>query len=189
MNERKIQQLWTNQPIEKITMTTEELQGHAKKFQRKINIRNNIEYFAGFVVIFAFGGYMVSFPNTLMRIGSMLAIAGTIFVLYQLHRRTSIGSLPEHHGDSYLSFVRTELERQRDALNSVWHWYVAPFIPGLLVFRWSVETNPAAGAHFATGTLANVLIAVVLAVVVILNRIGAKNLQKKIDDLDRVQLS
>ena len=35
---------------------------------------------------------------------------------------------------SSLQFYRRQLERQRDLTASVWSWYLAPLVPGLLLF-------------------------------------------------------
>jgi len=188
MNEKDIKKLWTDQPTERAALTTEQLRLRAKKFQRKIKIRNSVEYIAGLIVVLAFTRYIVIFPYILIQLGSVMIILATIFVLYQLHRRASTRSLPsEFYGKPHLEFMRGELSRQRDALNSVWLWYLAPFVPGMIVFRWGVESEAALSAYFATGWTANAVMCAVFIGIGVLNVFSAKSLQKKIDKLDETQ--
>lgn len=185
MNEEDIKKLWTGQPTESTTLTTEQLRSRAKKFQRKIKLRNCVEYVAGVIVIFAFARYVAIFPYVLIQLGSVMIIIAAIFVLYQLHRRASARSLPaEFYGRPHLEFMRGELARQRDALNSVWFWYLAPLVPGMIVFRWGVESEAALSPHFATGWVVNITMGAVFIGVGFLNRFSAKRLQKEIDELD-----
>lgn len=188
MSEKNIKKLWANQPTEMTTMTTEQLHDHSKKFQRKIKIRNSVEYIAGIIVVLAFARYIAIFPFALIQLGSVMTILATIFVLYQLNSRASMRSLPtEFYSKPHLEFMREELSRQRDALNSVWLWYLAPFVPGMIVFRWGVESESALSAHFATGWIANVAMGAVFIGIGVLNKFSAKRLQKKIDELDEIQ--
>lgn len=187
MNDNDIKKLWKKQPTETSKLTVAQLHRRAKNFQRKIKIRNSIEYIAGLIVIFAFARYIVIFPYVVVQLGSAMSILATLFVLYQLHRRGSARWLPtESYGRPYIEFMHAQLSRQRDALNSVWLWYLAPFLPGMVVFRWGVETEAALSAHFATGWLANIAIGAVFFGIAVLNRFSAKGLQKKIDELDEI---
>lgn len=44
--------------------------------------------------------------------------------------------------DSTLTRYRAELMRQRDALRSIFGWYIAPFLPGFLLIYGSVFLDP-----------------------------------------------
>jgi hypothetical protein len=110
----------------------------------------------------------------------------TLFIAWQMERRASNQALPPASGDqSWLQFQRSQLARQRDALRSVWLWYVAPFVPGVVVFRWGVETELPLNGPFARGWLANLLIALVFLGIAGLNRYAARKLQRRIDMLDQ----
>jgi hypothetical protein len=102
-----------------------------------------------------------------MRLGSVLVIAGTVAVAWQRYRRASGAPLPG------------------DALRSVWLWYVGPLVPGIIVFRWGVETELVAGAPFARGWAANAVIVLVFLAVIALNLYGARKLQRRIEALER----
>jgi type II secretory pathway component PulL len=53
----------------------------------------------------------------------------------------------------------------------------------MVVFRWGVETQLDASAPFARGLVANLAIAAVLLVVVLINLYTASRLQRQIDQL------
>jgi len=130
-----LQGLWQNQPAEPPKISPEQLRHTMNKFERRIFLRNAREYAAGVFVIAAFGFYEWKFPAPLMRIGSGLVIAGTLYILFQLHRRASFQPAPAGLGlNTCIEFHRQSLERQRDALRSIWSWYLLPLVPGLAVF-------------------------------------------------------
>jgi hypothetical protein len=114
-----------------------------------------------------------------------LLIVGTIYVMFQLHRRGSARSLPADVGiKASLEFHRVELERQRDALHGVWHWYLLPFVPGLAAGL--VVTGLDHGIH---GVLIRmgVFFVLVLAGVWALNEWGARRLDRRIQELKAME--
>ena len=63
-------------------------------------------------------------------------IAGALTVMFELHRRGSARTAPADLGlSTCIDFHRKSLERQRDALRTVWIWYLLPFVPGLAIFE------------------------------------------------------
>ena len=186
MNEDDLKRLWKEQPMTAATLSADELEAGAKRLRRRIVFRNATEYVACVLVIAGFAFYIVRFPFPLMRAGSVLIILGTLLVAWQLHRRASSQPLPgDLGGQSWLAFQRAQLVRQRDALRSVWLWYVGPLVPGMAVFRWGVETELDVSAPFARGRLADGVIALVFLAVIALNAWGAHKLQQRIAALDR----
>jgi hypothetical protein len=186
MNEQDLKQLWKSQPAETAALSTNELRVRALAFQRRIARRNLFEYAAGAVAI---AGYCVHFwmhPSLLVRTGCVLVILGVGVVLHQLHRRSgSRTTPPENLGMSSLAFHRAELVRQRDALRDVWLWYIAPFVPGMAVFMWGVQTELAGPQAAWRGPLTQLAMVALAVGVVWLNRRAAKKLQVEIDTLDR----
>ncbi|MBP6690538.1 MAG: hypothetical protein KA153_11140, partial [Hyphomonadaceae bacterium] len=89
---------------------------------------------------------------------------------------------------SWATFHRAELTRQRDALRTVWSWYLAPFVPGMLVFLAGVSFTPENPAPFPARLgvfLAGLgIMAGVYAVIWWLNAIVAKRLDSEIAALD-----
>ena len=185
MNDDELKMLWKRQPTPDVRYSIDELRRASKRFQRRVAFRNATEYLACLVVVAVFAMYLVKFPFPLMRAGSVLIILGTLWVAHQLRARASGRPVPGDMGDrSWVDFHREQVLRQRDALRAVWLWYVAPFVPGMVVFRWGVETELDAGAPFARGWAANLAIAGVLLLVVAFNRFAARRLQRRIDELD-----
>lgn len=186
MNDDDLKQLWKDQSMTTAAFSLDELKAEAKRMHRRIAFRNATEYAVCVVVICGFAFHVYKFPFPLMRVGSVLTIIATLFVAWQMKRRASNQALPSAPGgQSWLEFQRSQLVRQRDALRSVWLWYVAPFVPGVAMFRWGVETELGPGAPFARGWLADLFIALVFLGIAALNGYGASRLQQRIDKLDR----
>jgi hypothetical protein len=190
--------VWQRDSGEPPRFTPDELRRNMGKFERTIARRNLREYFAGAFVIAIFAYYTWMFPTLTLRIGCGLIIFGTIYVIYQLHRRASARPAPADLGQrSCVDFQRAELERQRDALRSVWSWYLLPFVPGMCVFlfgifQFAIGITQAAGRPFHAGIAVAAMALIAGCVVVVffavwrLNRWAANKLQTQIDELDRL---
>src|ERR1039458_6375099 len=130
-----IRNVWQNQPVENAPMPLEEIQRRARRFEKRIGRRNLREYAGAALGIAAYTIYIFKFHSLVVRAGSVLVIAGVLYIVVQLYRRASAGSLPADFGVvASVGFPRRELVRQRDMLRSVWRWYIAPIVPGLAVF-------------------------------------------------------
>ncbi len=185
MSEQDLQQLWKSQPAETLVLSEQQLWQRANATQRGVFRRNLLEGLAALLVVGGFTRYLWLFPSPLMRAGSMLIIVATLVVVQQMWKRAASRPMPWlSAGQSCKDFQRSELLRQRDALRSVWLWYVGPFVPGLLVFRWGVETELGIDAPFTQGVAANLLIAVVMLAIVVFNLLAAQRLQRQVDQLD-----
>ena len=192
----KIERLWQNQPAEGAHISSEDLRRRMRKFERKIFWRNLREYVAGAIVIAGYAYYEWKLPALLLRIGSGLTIAGALLVMFQLHRRASAESPASDLGHStYVEFHRRELVRQRDALRSVWSWYLLPFVPGLAVFLGGLTKTAVDAARLAGHPLSPFQIVEYVAIsasfailvfggVLLLNRRSAARLQAQINDLE-----
>src|SRR5262245_50211510 len=95
---KDMKNLWQSQHTEPARIHPEELRKKMNKFERRIFWRNVREYVAGAVVIAVFGYYEWRFRALLVRLGSGLIIAGTLYVMYQLHRRASTRPAPADLG-------------------------------------------------------------------------------------------
>ena len=185
--------VWKNQSLCAIAISPEQVRGRALKLQRRILWRNVGEYLAGIVVVAAFSYYIWLFPSLVVRVGSALVIAGTLFVAHNLHKRGSARSVPADMARrTCVEFHREELVRQRDLVRSAWTWYLLPFVPGVVVFlfglyRWTMQ-QPNAPAH--AGEIAKAYwvtaagMACVFAGIGLLNSWAAGKLQREIDALD-----
>jgi hypothetical protein len=181
--DRNLQTLWQSQPSSGRTMSLDEIRQHAARLEHRVARRNLREYVAAVLVVAAYGCGMWLIPSPLIRVGAVLIIAATALVVWRLHRWGRTQPLPSDLAlKPALVFHRSQLERQRDGLNSVWRWYLLPFVPGLLVLVLGAALEPRIGperaAGFALGTIA------VMIGGHVLNRRAAARLQRYIDRLD-----
>ena len=182
MNEQDLKQLWKRQAVPAATFTPAELRGKAEVFRRTIRRRNLLEYVAGATAIAGSCFNIWLFGDALTRVASLVSIAGIGTVLWQLHRRASTQASPEDLGQPGLRSYRAQLVRQRDAMRSVWLWYILPLLPGYELFIWSRRV---AMAMSGGGWWIYALMPALGAVVVALNLYGARKLKREIDRLDR----
>lgn len=183
--------LWQTMPTTPITLPVEQLRARATKFERKVHRRNRIEYIATAFVVVVFGWYATwPLPATpLWPIANLMIMAGALVVVWNLHRLARANTPPPGaDAASLIDFQRAEYVRQRNALKSVWLWYIGPVVPGLIV--WFI----AAGVGMPGLTPMRAIIglggtalvaALVFGVIILLNLLGAARLQRMIDDLDR----
>jgi hypothetical protein len=183
-----IKAIWGAQTVEPNLIAIEQIRAKADKFQSAVQRRNRIEYAAGVLVVAGFGSYLWIFRTPLMRLGSILIIAGTIFILAWLHFRASANPIPSHISFmDYTSRYRDELRRQQSALRTVWLWYLGPLVPGLVLFTIGMSRllEHAPGSRRPMWPFVVVMVAV-FAGVWLLNLWGARRLQHQIDELSRL---
>lgn len=174
-------------------MSLADIHVHAQRFQSRVRSRNMIEYVAAAFVISAFSWMAVSMPEPIVQVGAGLIVLGALYVCWQLYRlgRAATRSELTAGAQSWVAFHRAELTRQREALRTVWSWYLAPFLPGMLVFLAGVsftEANPAPFPARLGVFLAGLgIMAAVFAVIWLLNAVAAKRLEAEIAALDRAR--
>ena len=188
-----LRDLWATDQGDKFTMSISDLTARSDRFHSRIKRRNLIEYLAAIIVIAAFGWIAMVAPAGLVRIGAILIMAAAAYISWKLHqlgsaeaapRATSAETLANHHRD--------ELVRQRDALKSVWRWYLLPFVPGVTVFSigTALESAAASGAPIwvtlAISSISLGIMAVVFYAIYALNAHAAKKLDTEIDALEAV---
>jgi hypothetical protein len=185
-----LRSLWQSMPATPVTITAEDMRARALAFQQKVRRRNFGEYAAAATVIGVFGWY-ASFPEPatpLWPIANLMIIAGVLLVTWNLNRLARAAVPPASaSATDLIAFQRNQYTRQRDALKSVWLWYIAPLIPGMIL--WSVAsavgtptTNPGRTAVVLGGEV--LITSLVFGVVILLNLLGAARLQRLIDDLE-----
>ncbi len=184
MNHDPAKQAWQASVEVAGPLPLEELRKGADKFYRRIWWRNAIEYVACLIVVIGFGTYFFALPHVLQKAGSMLVIAATLFVAWQLHRRAS-AEPPERAGTRpLLLFARAQLVRQRNALRSIFRWYLLPFLPGMAVFMTgTMLAGRPSGPEARDAVGFAVLIALFVGIWWI-NQLGARSLQRHIDEID-----
>jgi hypothetical protein len=180
--------LWAQQHTDAAPLDAEALALADTRFRRRIRRRDTIEYVAGLLASGVFVNTAVRTPDWGVRVACAAIILGALVVMYNLWRRR-----PAAHdaalGTPSLAFHRANLVTQRDALTTVWRWYLAPVVPGMVLFLLAVLHASAQHMPFWAALLA--ITGVALPVVGIfwgihrLNRVGARRLQAMIDALDR----
>jgi hypothetical protein len=144
------QTLWTNQKEEPVTMTLADIQARATRFRATVRDRNITEYAAAALVIAVFGWMAVLIPVLTVKAGALLIILGALYVCWKLHALAGVSAKAERDAAvSVIDFHRAELQRQRAALSTVWRWYLAPFVPGMLVFVGGVTLASSTGLPLA----------------------------------------
>jgi hypothetical protein len=181
------QHFWKSCGLDAQLPSLEEVQAGADRFRSKVNRRNMIEYVASAFVIVVFTIYVFVLPIMLVKIGSALVVLGTFVVVWQLYTRASPLSPADAGTMSVCEHLRAQLVRQRDALASVFWWYLAPFIPGLglMIVGKPLESLETGGPTVLVGSLVPALpVLLVFYGIWWLNRRGARMLQAKIDEID-----
>jgi len=154
----------------------------ARSFQSSVSGRNFFEYAAAAVVIISFAYLAATASSWIVQAGYLLGIAATVFISWQLHARASARTLPPTGALSVLAFHRAELARQRDAMRSVWGWYLAPMIPCFVVVTLGRVLEKPSDWTFWVASVA--VAGIILAGVLHLNLRGAEALQRDIEEID-----
>jgi hypothetical protein len=174
--------LWRGQALPPLQpLPPHELAEQAIKLQGTVSRRNRRESIAAILVVPTFLFFAWFYPHWMTKLGALLIVAGAAFTQWQMHCRASARPLPQALAGSLLDFHRSELVRQRDALRSVWRWYVAPSVPGMALFLCGRQIE---NGVWQPGVF--VFVALVLAGVVLLNHHAARRLQRQIDKLDQL---
>ena len=174
-------------------MSLADIHARSERFQSRIRNRNLIEYVAAGSVVAVFGWMIAPVPEPIVQVGAALIVLGALYVCWKLHQlgRAATRSEMDAGAQSWAAFHRAELTRQREALRTVWSWYLAPFVPGMLVFLAGVsftEANPAPfPARLGVFLASLTLMAAVFAVIWLLNARAARRLQREIEALDRAR--
>ncbi|HEU4650503.1 MAG TPA: hypothetical protein VFS49_03725 [Croceibacterium sp.] len=167
-------------------LSLEKVRKGAAKFYRYVKWRNAVEYAACVVVVGSFGRYVFTLPHPLQKIGSALIVLATFYVAWQLHHRAS-AEPPEKAGTMpILAFTRAQLVRQRDALRSVFWWYLLPFVPGMALLLLGSGQDPALAAKTPVWGrwFALAVVTGIFGGTWWLNQLAARKLQRHIDEID-----
>jgi hypothetical protein len=182
-NPNDVRNLWQGQEVEKVTITVDEIRRRAARFERRIYWRNMREYVAGAVVVALFTVQILHQHGWRMAPG-LLLIAGTIYVMFEVSRRGA-RPVPSDVGMSaFLEFHRQELERQRDALHTVWRWYLLPFVPGFVAALVVAGFDRGLNGRVLTS---GAIIILVLVIVWAGNEYVARKLDRKIREVKSME--
>lgn len=180
-----VQKLWQDQPLEGIKMSAEEIRRRAAKFERRIWWRNMRETVASLIAMGLFVYFLATSHDWLSRVTFGLFIGAMAWIVGMLHRKGSAKKLPA--GVDTLTgvrFYRQELERQYDVVKNVWWWYLAPLVPGFVVYTIGYAAKfPRPGA-WAGLALMDAIVAAMFYLIWRLNLRAARCLQRMIAQLN-----
>lgn len=189
----EVKRLWRDQKTEEEIVTLDDIRKRAVKFHNRVRNRNLREYIASAVVIAAFAFVAWNMTGWMIRLGGVLTVIATIFTIWQLHRRGRTRAVPDGATvAALLAFHREELVRQRDAVRTVWLWYLPPFLPGMVLmtlgryFQLHAPGRTIAEDHVVI-LFASIVMALVFVIILVLNMWGAARLQNRIHELDRLR--
>jgi hypothetical protein len=186
-----LRSLWRTMPVETVTVSMEEMRAKAEGFQKRIRRRNFIEYAATLIVVVVLSWYatLPSRAGLLWPVSHGFIIVGMLIVALNLYLRGRAAAPPaEASAQSLIDFQRAELTRQRDALRTVWLWYILPVVPGIILWFIAIgidmtARNPERALIALSG--AAIVVVLVFVIIILLNLLGAARLQRMIDDLSR----
>jgi hypothetical protein len=174
--------LWKGQPAEEERMSIDDIRKRARAMEGAVRRRNLREYVAGGIVLVAFGYVAWTDSSSVVRVGAALIVVALLYVVRQMRARGSVQPMPATLAlTDCIAFHRNELERQRDLLQSIWSWYLLPFVPGMLVILIGrAIQRPERWAFVAASSLG---IGAAFFVVGWINARVAKKIQRRIDEL------
>jgi hypothetical protein len=188
-----LQSLWRSAKEEVFSMTPAALHARAAKLQRRVRIRNAIEYAAAIFVIGVFLYIAIITPALILQLGAVLVAVAAAYVGWRLHvlGRAASDAEMSAASASWADFYRAELQRQREALANVPAWYLGPFAPGVFIFVLGTGFATPGEIPFIARLIVCVVGWTVVAAVFVaigwLNAHTAKALQREIDALDRAR--
>jgi hypothetical protein len=183
--ENHMKEIWQCQPVEDIQMSTEQIRKRAGRFEKKIWWRNVREYAGALIASVLFASFFVKSHDVVFRTACGMIVVGMAYAVWQLHRKGASKSAPEEMGSaSSVQFYKSQLERQRDLAASVWWWYLAPLVPGLVLFAASsAVSDPRPGRLMGLALFYGFTVGLFIFIWK-LNARGARCLQRQIDELD-----
>ena len=188
MNEspnNSVLEIWQSQPVEVTKMSLTEIRRRADKLEHRVWWRNAREYAAslGAAVMLAYS--FATTHDVLSRVAFGLFFTGLIWIVVQLHRKGSAKSMPTGIDTvTSLRFYRVELERQRELVTTVWSWYLAPLVPGFIVYTIGHAIRVPHPAAWAGLALLDAMVALMFFVLWKLNMRTARCLDRMIHDVN-----
>jgi hypothetical protein len=162
----------------------EDVRRGANKFYHYVWWRNAVEYAAAVIVVASFVYSAITIPSPLIKGGSVLVIGAALFAVWQLYRRAS-AEPPERAGTMpLLAFTRAQLLRQRDALRSIFWWYMLPFLPGMALIV--IGAMLSRGGPQLRDAIGMAVLVAVFAGVWWINQLAARKLQRHIGEIDEL---
>jgi hypothetical protein len=180
--------LWRRQAMPVRIPTPEEIRGRLSGLDRRTRLRNLIEYATAALAVLGAGGIaaleiLLGGPD-LGTLGIVLIGLGAIVIVFQLRARTR-GSAIDGTQPS-IDAYRALLRRERDALASVWLWYVGPMLPGVALVYCDAALKVKGNGLIFVGAVALVTI-IFFAWVIAINRRGAREMDAELQTVTAEQ--
>jgi hypothetical protein len=177
--------LWRQQPVKEVReMTIEDLREHRVRLAKKESRRLWSETIAGAIsmaLLTALGVRAAGAP--LVQVACAMLVIGEGVVIANLWRRGRPGLVPlDASTASHLAHYRTELAKERNLLATVAAWYLAPTLPGLMLFPIAVALEIGV-SPVIVGAVTIASLALVEAIIVAVNRRQARRLAQEIEAL------
>ena len=174
--------LWKELSTNPLQLSPGQLRREMEKLQKGLRRRLVIGVGLTLFGIAVFALFFFLFPNRWQRIGSVLTILGTGYMLIQLKMRPA-KVVPAVGETDCTEFYRAELKRQRDFHRGKWFWSrLGVLLPGPLVFCVGfAQAYPEAALIIWLEVAAFLTLAVIA---VPLNLRLARKYQRRIDALD-----
>lgn len=187
---------WWNAPhperaeasVEATEMPQDEIRRKAQTLEARTRWRN-LKLLAVVLVIALLGWSSLTAQPAGRRVAGGLILAAAVYVIYQLHKRGWVRAAPpEAASTAWLDFYRAELARQRDALRTIWWWYLAPILGALVVFAAALPLphveQPGLWRNIAPFVILSVVWCLAMG---ILTRRIVRQLQGEIDAVDALK--
>ncbi len=115
-------------------MYLEEIRWRAEELRRDLRRRNLWIYSIAAAILALFGVGVAQTRTATARTGSVLIVAGTVYIIWRVWTSGSPRSEPiGSNFNLYRDFCRSELDRQRKLLRRIRYSYIGLLIPGLLL--------------------------------------------------------
>jgi protein-S-isoprenylcysteine O-methyltransferase Ste14 len=184
MTEVELQRQWLARGAATPLVSLLSVKHRMQSLERRAQSRNALEYVGGVAGTGVFAWAIFHFSDSLVTAGVLLMLAGGLFSMWKWHEHTKVGAADEASGVvDGLTAYRKELERQRNARRNNWRWYIAPVLPGAVLFFVALVRLQATPSWIGNGIAIAVAIAWIFGVNA-LNERAATALQKEIDALD-----
>lgn len=150
-----------------------------QKFIIDIQKRNRLELITCIILLLIFGFYAVITPvGSLSFIGIILIILAILFIFGMLWFIASVRNGVKVHPVTDIDYWKSEILRHAKLLRLVPIWYLAPFVPGLILMFWPIEELSLAGFIISL-----VIIAAVFGFIARLNLKAAIELERLAESL------
>ena len=133
----ELRALWQDAPAPTAVPDISRLLGRERAFRRSIALRNAAEHSAAVLVVITFVRMGIAAEGTtLVRLACALIAAAAVVVSWKIWADGRNLPKPDAAATTaaHLAHHRASLERQIALLGTVPRWYLAPFVPGLVLF-------------------------------------------------------